>query len=113
MAKPGAEGQRGQHIRKLLQLAFLMLDPEPFRRIRARELVELLDHDNYDYFHEIGDLGCNSCRRPGSKLYGEPHAIFKTEEGGGILWPPKQNLGPKTGDVWERVKQRWLESRVR
>ncbi|KAI0381132.1 kinase-like protein [Hypomontagnella monticulosa] len=114
LVSPGRDARLGEHIRKLLQLAFLMLDPDCDRRITAPQLVDLLDHPDSTYFHSIGQLACERCRNtPRKTVYCDsPHSIFQEALNGGIHIPSKDGLSVETEDLWEMVKRRWLASHI-
>ncbi|KAH7138412.1 kinase-like domain-containing protein [Dendryphion nanum] len=56
-ACPGPDPIIEGYIQKLLQMAFLMLDPDPDQRITSRQLVDLMSDRSHKYFHLIAEEG--------------------------------------------------------
>ncbi|KAI1135465.1 kinase-like protein [Hypoxylon sp. FL0543] len=100
-----------EHVRKLLQLAFLMLDPNPAKRITARQLVDLLHHPESSYFHSIGRLACGGCSKVSGMPRSDspPYLVFKEAEGGGVFVPSRNRIWAESRDLWETARRRWLE----
>lgn len=111
---PGPDIQIGNYIQKLLQMVFLMVDPNPDRRITSRQLIDLISDRNHDYFHLIKDYGCAQCRQDiGVPAADIPlHSTFKTRNDGSVFHPPTDNLSENMPDLWEVVKHRWLRSHI-
>ena len=102
-------------VRKLVLLAFLMLDPDPGQRITACQLVNLSRTKEYPDFRDIGDLACAECRTGGCSEDAPTHSIFDTiiiayVENNGKLKKPKTTS--ETPQVWEEIKQEWLEKHM-
>jgi serine/threonine protein kinase len=110
MGSPGPDRQAGASICKTLQLAFIMLDPDPQRRVTTRQLVDLLSDPRCVDFHEIGSLACDRCKTTrGMSPQDIPlHSVFKRGQHGGPFRPPKDGLSVDTPDLWEEIKRRWL-----
>ncbi|KAI2469165.1 kinase-like protein [Annulohypoxylon bovei var. microspora] len=113
LGAPGQDSIIGPNIQKMLQLTFLMLDPNPRRRITARQLVDMLVQQGSKYFNPIKHLACGKCQHTFSvPSHNMPlHSVFKEEDGGGIYLPSTTLLSAETRDLWEEVKRRWLKSR--
>ncbi|KAI0880960.1 kinase-like protein [Annulohypoxylon maeteangense] len=101
-------------IQKMLQLAFLMLDPNPNTRINVRQLVDLLNKLGSNHFHSLGQAACDECKRTSHvPLHNFPlHSVFREEPDGSTYIPLKDNISSKTQDLWEEVKRRWLVSHI-
>ncbi|KAI1090515.1 kinase-like protein [Rostrohypoxylon terebratum] len=114
LACPGQDDWCNRRIQKMLQLAFLMLDPNPKTRISARQLVDLLNEGQSNDFHSVGKLACEECKRMSHvPLHNLPlHSVFKKTENGGTYIPSRKQLSRETHDLWEEVKRRWLESHI-
>ncbi|KAI1441660.1 kinase-like protein [Annulohypoxylon stygium] len=114
LACPGKDDWCKRRIQKMLQLAFLMLDPNPHTRISARQLVDLLNKRGSNNFHSIGKLACEECKRTSHvPLHNFPlHSVFKEDENGGTYVPMRKQISRETHDLWEEVKRRWLESHI-
>ncbi|KAI1458531.1 kinase-like protein [Annulohypoxylon moriforme] len=111
---PGQDDLCRGLIQKMLQLTFLMLDPNPITRISARELVDLSNKLGPNHFHSVGQAACDECRGSSHIPLGDRpfHSVFKEAHDGGTYIPPKENLSSKTPDLWEEVKRRWLEAHI-
>ncbi|KAI1105433.1 hypothetical protein F4804DRAFT_135739 [Jackrogersella minutella] len=85
----------------MLQLTFLMLDPDPGRRITARQLTDLLNRLRSNHFSSINQLACDECRRTSSvPMHNIPlHSVFKVAPGGGTYIPSKEHLSADTPDL--------------
>ena len=114
MGSPGRDVQTGELIQKLLQLAFLMLDPDPQRRITTRQLVDLLHDPRCNDFHPVGDMACVGCRNTaGMSPQDIPlHSTFQRTSNGGVFKPSKEGLSIQTPNLWEEIKLRWLEKHI-
>ncbi|KAI1385243.1 kinase-like protein [Hypoxylon trugodes] len=99
-----------QHIQKMLQLAFLMLDPNPGERITARQLLDLLNQLGQGSFHSIAELYCDGCKRKSCvPMHNtQPHSVFKKSEDEDVYIPSRLDLSAETPNLWEEIKQRWL-----
>jgi serine/threonine protein kinase len=113
-SSPGPDPWIGLYIRKLLQLAFLMLDPLPTDRVTSRQLVDLISDPRRDYFHLIASSACTECQNnfgtPARDI--PPHSVFRTESNGNVFLPSRQNLSAETPKLWEEIKRRWLKSHI-
>ncbi|KAI1207426.1 kinase-like protein [Annulohypoxylon truncatum] len=111
---PGQDDLCTRPIQKMLQLAFLMLDPNPKTRISARQLVDLLNPLGSNPFDSVGRLACDECKRttlvPSHDA--TPHSVFKEEHNGGTYIPLKDGLSSEKENLWEEVKRRWLKSHI-
>ncbi|OTA95992.1 hypothetical protein M434DRAFT_160867 [Hypoxylon sp. CO27-5] len=106
LESPGQDEGIRQDIQKMLQLAFLMLDPTPEKRVTATQLVDLLD--NPGYFRSVVERSCQDCRNEISISPPEPHFVFREGEGGSVYIPKRWDLSAETENLWEVVKERWL-----
>jgi hypothetical protein len=107
---PGKDTESRKPIRELVQLAFLMLDPDPEQRITVPQLVHLL-HSNRDDFLEIRKKACGSCC-PNASIATRntlPHSVFRKTTDGGVSKPIMTDLSVHTENLWAIVKARWLE----
>ncbi|CAG2006416.1 unnamed protein product [Fusarium graminearum] len=110
----GSQGEARVFIGKTLALAFLMLDPDPQRRITTRQLVDLLNDPRCEDFHDIGASACDNCRNTiGMSPQDIPlHSIFKKESNGHLVRPTKAGLTAETKHLWEEIKVRWLQNHI-
>ncbi|XDG04843.1 hypothetical protein ABKA04_004458 [Annulohypoxylon sp. FPYF3050] len=115
----GASGQGEdvefeRNVQKMLQLTFLMLDPNPSKRVTAQQLVDMLAQLRSKYFNPIKQLACDRCRDiSGVPLHNMPlHSVFKEADNGGMYTPSHADLQSDTQNLWEEVKRRWLQSHI-
>ncbi len=103
-------------IFKILQLSFLMLDPDPVKRINSQQLVDMLIDPRYEDFHDVGDFACSTCASTaGTPRLDQPlHSMFKKLNNGQTPIPLKFGLsaGMDACDIWEELKRRWLQEHI-
>ncbi|KAM7209940.1 leucine-rich repeat receptor-like protein kinase [Rhypophila decipiens] len=116
MGSPGPDDQASDQIRKLIQLAFLMLDPDPQRRITSRQIVDLLRDPRYGFFADLADLACDRCNTTwGISPQDIPlHSIFKKNplRPEALFRPSKENFAEGMPNLWEEIKIRWLDHHI-
>jgi serine/threonine protein kinase len=90
----------------LPDLAFLMLDPNPRKRITARQLVAMMSSPRLHYLGSINKIGCIKCRVPSHKDEDEMlHSEFKNVEDLKLARDPQHALTMKPAEDWEGVKR--------
>ena len=103
-------------IFKILQLSFLMLDPDAVKRINSHQLVDMLVDPRNGDFHDIADFACSQCASTAGtpRLDLPSHSIFKKLNNGRMCIPSKSGLSADmdAGDIWEALKGRWLQQHI-
>ncbi|KAI1645004.1 kinase-like protein [Daldinia loculata] len=113
LSSPGVDTQVGQHIQKILQLAFIMLDPDDKKRVTMKQLLSLLNRLDSEYFRSIVCLACDKCQDASKKQNYDAqfdYTFKKTSRG--VYIPSKNGITSQTEAPWEVFKQRWLEIRI-
>jgi serine/threonine protein kinase len=108
---PSSQDRYAQHGSALLDLAFLMLDPNPGHRITSRQLVALISASGLYYSFSVNRVFCDGCR---ISLEFENHDIalhsmFKKRDDQEYPKPPEQALLESVAPSWEAAKRKWLK----
>jgi serine/threonine protein kinase len=96
------------------ELAFLMLEPDPTKRITTTQLLDMMNSPSQPYFH-IRNSSCEECRKMNPECCelgeSELHSTFKTDASRfsksiteALMSIPAVN--------WEEAKRRWLHSHI-
>ncbi|KAI0845349.1 kinase-like protein [Daldinia vernicosa] len=112
-SSPGIDTQVGQHVQKILQLAFLMLDPDDKKRVTMKQLLSLLNRQDSTYFRSIACLACDRCQGASKQQNYDAQfdCTFRTTSSGGVYIPSKDGITSQTQEPWEVFRQRWCRTR--
>ena len=92
-------------------LAFLMLDPDPAKRIMANELVDMISTPELYYFSGVHETACRECRAVFHERAEEDlHSVFKGTNDIKYAENPEHALEILPAPDWESTKREWLKS---
>jgi hypothetical protein len=96
------------------ELAFMMLDPDPKKRITSRQLVARI-YANTTLYADVKENSCRECNT-GSKWEDANiplHSTFLENEDLNFPYPPEQVLECSLVDFdWEGAKNKWMGSHM-
>ncbi len=95
------------------ELAFMMLDPDPKKRITSRQLVARI-YANLTLYPDVKEKSCGACNT-GSKWEDENiplHSTFYENESLEFPLPPESALTCELDFDWEGAKRKWMCSHM-
>jgi len=98
----------------VLDLAFLMLDPNPNQRITAQQLVDMMIQTKDRRYNRIYDRGCYGCRSDELPIdFDKPlHSKFKPRTALKYPSSPEHALKTLPAEDWEATKRAWLQEHM-
>jgi serine/threonine protein kinase len=95
---------------RLLELAFLMLDPNPDFRITSRQLIAMICHPKLQYISTVKRYCCKDCRGTAIIDANLPlHSIFHDYKDRGSPQSDEPAFEGTGALDWEDVKREWLK----